>query len=590
VASEQSSVVAEVDILTPARLTSAADVTSLSAERTTTVLQATSAPDTATMANTGSPSSSDEAQSPDSPKTGQPAHVARDLILGVILFLALESALFRSGYYSKLLAPESYAGRVHHFVEWTANHPARGQREVALFGDSRVAEGFSAKIADEVYDGEGIRFLNFGTPGASLRVQYYLLREVDPHANRFDKIAIGLDNYDDLSTSEDLSDRAMDLRFVTELLRYEDVVDFPPSFTSSRGQNDAAATCLLKGHGYKLDLQDFLGSPRKRLETVDSLSDSDFDWAYEYSGRPESLAGVAFDGMRLTFPPSATQEAVADLQGRLNETRRQPFPNGPYRREWLGRIVDRYRDSSTRLIIFQMPRGPFVWKPPHRADTVTVDSLRTVRNVIVIDQNRFSSFERPSLFRDSLHLNQDGREAFSKQCAALIVRSSDGNANGVDHPPTAQSSLWRESEPGNYEAVLEPAAPHLPLADGFYERGAGVNYVKPEFWLTLPPARGAGLVKVTGYMHPLLKRLLPLTVTAEPAAGETVKSVIAKDGWFEFQVSCPAPADLAKSDRVQFTIDKCMAPKAAGIGNDERPLSIGIVKIEFLATSPNSKH
>jgi hypothetical protein len=484
-----------------------------------------------------------------------------------------------------LLAPESYAGHVHHFVEWTANHPARGQREVALFGDSRVAEGFSAKIADEIYGGQGIDYRNFGTPGASLRVQYYLLREVDPHANRFDTIALGLDNYDDLSTSEDFSDRAMDLRFVTELLRYEDAADFPPSFRSSRGQNDAAATCLLKGHGYKLDLQDFLLSPRTRLKTVDSLRGSDFDWAYEYSGRPESLAGVAFDGTRLTFPPTATPEQIGDLQGRLGETRRAPFPNGPYRREWLGRIVDRYRDRSTRLIVFQMPRGPFDWKAPHRADTATVDSFRTARNVVVVDQNWFRSFERPSLFRDSLHLNQDGREGFSKQCAALLVQSSDVTANGVDRPPTVQSSLWRESEPGNYEAVLEAAAPHLPLADGFYERGAGVNYVKPEFWLTLPAARGAGTVKVTGYMHPLLAKLLPLTVSAEPPVGETVQSVIAKDGWFEFQVSCPSPADPSKPDRIQFTIDKSVAPKAAGIGNDERPLSIGIVKIEYLATS-----
>ncbi len=583
---ERQDVSAAPDAVMPAPLNSAKGLPTLSAEQNATILEATANLDAAPTTRPDPGTSPDEAQTAGPPKMERPTHVARDLVLGVILFLALEAAVFRSGFYSKLLAPDSYAGHVHHFVEWTANHPpASGQREIALFGDSRVAEGFSAKIADEIYGGQGVDFRNFGTPGASLRVQYYLLREVDPQANRFDTIALGLDNYDDLSTSEDLSDRALDLRFVTELLRYEDVVDFPPSFPSSHGRNDAAAACLLKGHGYKLDLQDFLLSPRRRLETVDSLRDSDFDWAYEYSGRPESLAGIAFDGMRLTFPSSATPEQIADLQGRLDQVRREPFPNSRYRREWLGRIVDRYRDSSTRLIIFQMPRGPFDWKPPHRADTAAVDSLRTVRNVVVVAQNRFRSFEKRDLFRDSLHLNHDGREAFSRQCAALVLQPPDPTANRDDRPAAAQSSLWVESGSGDFQAVLEPDAPHLPLADGFYERGAGVNYVKPEFWLTLPPVRGAGTVKVTGYMHPLLAKLLPLTVTAQPPGGDSVKSVIDKDGWFEFQIPCTPPTDPAQPDRIRFTIDKSLAPKAAGIGNDERPLSIGIVKIEYLATS-----
>ncbi len=527
----------------------------------------------------------DRDNSPSLSARDEPRHVVRNLLFGVAFFLALEAAIFRTGFYAQWLAPESYAGRVHHFVEWTANHTARGECDIALFGDSRLAEGFSAKIADALYGPQGVRFFNFGTPGASLRVQYYLLRQVDPQANRFRTIAIGLDNYDDLSTSEDLSDRAMDFRFITELLHYDDLFDFPSSFSSSHEQNDAAATCLLKGHGYKLDLQDLLQAPLPRIRLANSLKGSSFDWAYEYEGRDTSLAGIEFDGSQLKFPPGASPQLIAEVQGRLEEVHRVPFNNSAYRRQWLARIVDRYRDSKTRLVILQMPRGAFNWNPAHRPDTSTIDWLRATRDVAILDQHLFDSLEQPQLFGDSLHLNHDGRQAFSKKCAATLVELSKAKAQQGIRASPAEQSLWVEMGAGRYEALLEPAAPHPPLGDGFYDRGAGVNNVKPDFWLTLPPAHGAGVLKLTGYMHPLLARILPLTITAKSDAAEPVTTVIAKDGFFEFTVPCAAPEAAAGSsppDRISFTVDKTITPKSAGINDDERALSIGIFKIEYL--------
>jgi hypothetical protein len=125
----------------------------------------------------------------------------------------------------------------------------------------------------------------------------------------------------------------------------------------------------------------------------------------------------------------------------------------------------------------------------------------------------------------------------------------------------------------------------LPLADGFYKRDAGVNYVTPEFWFTLPAARDAGVVKVTGYMHPSLAKILPITMTAKSNAADMVKTVISKDGYFEFEVPCAAPNRPATADRISFTLDKSLVPKSANISNDERALSVGVVKIEYLAKS-----
>jgi|GEM_PF-585051 hypothetical protein len=529
----------------------------------------------------------DHAQSTHSQTADGPAHVVRNLVLGVLLFLGIEAAVFRSGVYPQVLTPDSYAGHIHHFVEWTAKNPASSESEIALFGDSRAAEGFSAKIADSLYADQGLRFLNFATPGATLRVQYYLLRQIDPHANRFSTVALGIDNYDDLSTSEDLSDRSMDLRFLTELLRYEDAIEFPSSFPSKRARTEAAATCLLKGHAYKLDLQDFLESPAKRLRIVKPLRDSGFDWGYEYTGRSISLAGFAFDGSRLKFPPTATREQIADLQGRLDQVHYNPLSSARYRREWLGRIVDRYRESPTHLIMLQMPRGPFNWIPAHPADTTTIDSLRTSRNVSILDRHVFEHLENPKFFADSLHLNHEGREAFSRQSAAILAQSTVTSAKRTIGPPAVEPSLWVASGPGNYEMVLEPTAPHMPLAAGFYKRDAGLNYVTPQFWFTLPAARDVGAVKVTGYLNPLLARLLPITMTAKLNDADTAKTLISKDGSFEFEVPCAAPDVPAKADRLSFRVDKTLVPKSANINNDERALSVGIVKIEYMATSVN---
>jgi hypothetical protein len=513
----------------------------------------------------------------------RPVHVARNLLLGMTLFLVLEAAVFRSGIYSKWLAPDSYAGRIHHFVDWTATHPRTGTREIALFGDSRVAEGFSSKIADSLYSADGVCFRNYGTPGASLRVQFYLLRQIDPHSNRFNTIVLGIDNYDDLSRSEDLSDREVDLRYVSELVHYKDAIDFPWSFSSGHCRVEAAAICLLKGHAYKQDLQDFLHSPRERLRVVNSLRDSDFDWAYEYKGGQDNLVGINFDGHKLTFPPQATAQQIADLQGRLAEVRRQPFDNSNYRRRWLGRIVEHYRDSLTQLVVLQMPRGAFNWLPRPVPATTTIESFQNVGHVAVLDRNVFESFELPAYFRDSVHLNRAGREAFTRQCAALLVNPSATIANPLNPSTTAKSSLWVELGPGRYKAQLETTAPHLPLADGFYDRAAGLNYVKPEFWFTLPEARAAGVVKVTGYMHPLLLQLLPITISAQ-SNGSPVTTVISKEGFFEFEVACAAPEDPTQPGQITFTVDKSLSPKAAHINDDERALSVGIVKIEFLAT------
>ena len=53
-----------------------------------------------------------------------------------------------------------------------------------------MAEGFSAKLANEYRPEDGFRFINFGVSGTGDRVWYYLVRDVDPHRDRYAAITI----------------------------------------------------------------------------------------------------------------------------------------------------------------------------------------------------------------------------------------------------------------------------------------------------------------------------------------------------------------------------------------------------------------
>jgi len=89
-----------------------------------------------------------------------------------------------------------------------------------------------------------------------------------------------------------------------------------------------------------------------------------------------------------------------------------------YRKEWLGRIVDRYRGTSTRVVFVRVPRAPV---PPPASGTALPSAISELAPAVtIVDENAFTSIEKPEYFFDSLHLNAQGREEFSKQLAARL--------------------------------------------------------------------------------------------------------------------------------------------------------------------------
>ena len=117
-------------------------------------------------------------------------HVARNLFLGIAAFLCVDGAIFHSGLYVSILAPSSYAGRVSRITQAEKERAPSGLKEVLVLGDSRIAEGFSTTLANELGSPAGLKFVSLAEPAASANTWYYMVREVDPTTRRYSAIVI----------------------------------------------------------------------------------------------------------------------------------------------------------------------------------------------------------------------------------------------------------------------------------------------------------------------------------------------------------------------------------------------------------------
>ena len=86
------------------------------------------------------------------------------LLMGLAAFLVVGfNWLFFSGFiYQRALLMDSGSGLVHHMLhaEKTRQHPA-GFKTAIVFGDSRLGEGFSAKVASETAEGDHLEIVQF---------------------------------------------------------------------------------------------------------------------------------------------------------------------------------------------------------------------------------------------------------------------------------------------------------------------------------------------------------------------------------------------------------------------------------------------
>src|SRR5262249_28448127 len=106
---------------------------------------------------------------------------------------------------------------------------------------------------------------------------------------------------------------------------------------------------------------------------------------------------------------------------------RRDFPQtgkvAAFRKAWIGRIVERYRGSRTRIIFVRLPRGPIP-----APDGLVQTKSATIRdfagrepNLMLCPEHALDSLEQPELFKDAVHLNRAGIARFSPMLAEQVA-------------------------------------------------------------------------------------------------------------------------------------------------------------------------
>jgi hypothetical protein len=342
-------------------------------------------------------------------------------VASLLLFLLVEGLIFRLGWYNKYLEPLSSAGTVESYLSWLKRFPRGELPEVLVVGDSRIAEGFSAPAAGTA-DGNRIRYWNFGIGGATPRVWYYELRDGDPTRRRFAAIVLALDQYSDQDSVDSIQDRFIDLNFVIGRLRVGDCGDFAASMKSPEYRARALSGCLLKGIALRRDAEEFLRRFHDRIRRAKDWRVNGLRYINAYGGHAEDLRGLSADFVNRTihFPPGLDAERHDTVRDMVMRT---PAPETgettQYRKLWLGRIIDLYKNSPTRIVFLELPRAPLAL-PESPQPAAFLEWVLRRPHVSALPSTTFRDLERPEFFFDGLHLNRTGRSIFTERIAAQI--------------------------------------------------------------------------------------------------------------------------------------------------------------------------
>lgn len=348
------------------------------------------------------------------------------LFVGLLVFVGLDTLVFRSGLYSRELSPLSIGGAAYYTDYFEKRRLADPGRDVLLTGDSRMSEGFSSHLANTSPAGKELHFIQAGIPGSTLRVWYYLLKDMDPKANRYRAIVLSLPSFRHVGGYDaDPNNRPLDADILEPIITSRDFLDLTSTFPTYEARGQLWLRAAVAATNYRTDFQDFLLHPKTRIRGVRWRRSVASSYADDYTGHPESMAGLALDPQTqaLIYPERLTSNEREAVDHRF----KSPPPGSPdaldqYNAYWLKKICERYAHSGTKIVLARMPSTPL---PQVTADgnAAAADFLAAIKgrpNAIVLPEGTFMNLETPDFFFDTNHLNAEGRKTFTAQMVEAI--------------------------------------------------------------------------------------------------------------------------------------------------------------------------
>jgi hypothetical protein len=386
---------------------------------------------------------------PTEPTTSaRPLHVTRNLLSGIIAFVCFDGIIFHSGLYVSILAPDSYAGRLAVLTRAEQRRPASGLKEILVLGDSRMAEGFSTTVADQLGSAAGFKFVNLTEPASTVSSWYYMLREVDPAARHYSAIVVPYGIGYEPSTADPLR-----ISMAAPLLRYGDCFNFASAFQRWSGRFRAFTACILRGSAYQSDVADLLEHPIARITSVQQEAER-LQFRAAYKGRDYDLVGTSYDPTtgQVTFAPKLTEaQRQAIRKSLIQPSQSDTEYSLKLQREWVPRILNRYSNSSTAIVLTPVPRGPFVELPGFsKASRSVLPSSLIRRATFSLPEKTFDLLEKPEYYFDAFHLNAKGRQRFTETLVSELV----GRLRSADSKPDFNSGSQQAANPplGSNEA------------------------------------------------------------------------------------------------------------------------------------------
>ena len=346
-------------------------------------------------------------------------HVSRNLLLGIVAFVCVDGAIFHSGLYVSILAPRSYAGRIWRITQAEKQRAPSDLKEVLVLGDSRIAEGFSATLANELGSPAGLKFVSFAEPAASANTWYYMVREVDPTTRRYAAIVIPYGIGYEPNSADPLR-----ISMTAPLLRYADCFHFASGFQRSSGRFRAFIACILRGSAYRDDIADLLAHPAARMTSIRQADK--MHSLPEYKGQDYDLVGTSYNAAtgQVSFAPKLTEaQKSAFRRSLIQPSQADTEYSLRLQRDWIPRIMDRYSHSPTAIVLTPLPRGPFLELGGFSEGYKSVLPNSVVeRTTFSLPERTFDFLEKPEYYFDAFHLNAKGRQKFTGTLVSELLR------------------------------------------------------------------------------------------------------------------------------------------------------------------------